>query len=134
MAHRTPRFYLKIVMVILAFFIIAGYSYFRARDMINGPEITILEPKNGTDFESPDINLTGVAKNVTFLTLNGRQIYTDSTGNFSRKLLLSRGYNIITLVARDKFNKIVDKSLQLTYGQNAATTDKDNVTSSTSPL
>ena len=126
MARREPRFYLKILFIITAFIIIASYSYFRAEVLIAGPEITVSEPKDGAYYTSPEVALKGKAKNISFLSLNGLPIYTDDNGNFGRKLLLSNGYNIITVVAKDKFNRVVEKSIQLTYEKSDVTISPTN--------
>jgi hypothetical protein len=133
MARRETRFYLRITLIVVAFVLIVGYSYFRAENLLTGPRLEILEPKNGTTLKTPEIVLKGEAKNISFLTLNGRQIYTDSAGNFSRELLLSGGYNIITVVAKDKFNRVVQKSIQLTYEQTSAV-ETDNANSTTTQI
>ncbi len=93
--------------------IILGYGLFQAHKYIEGPVLTIYSPQNGAVFNSPLIQIDGKAENVAYLRLNGRQIYTDTVGRFSEKLLLSPGYTILTLDARDKFGKLVSKQLQL---------------------
>ena len=137
MARREPRFYLKIFIISLLFLVIIGYAYFRAHDFLVGPSVAIIEPKNGKSFDSPDIIVSGTAKNISFLTLNGLQIYTDESGAFNRKLLLSQGYNIITLVGKDKFGRETKKTIGLVYfspNSQATTTNDETVSTSTKNL
>jgi hypothetical protein len=59
--------------------------------------------------------VVGEAKNVSYLSLNGRQIFTDESGTFSEKLLLPYGYTIMTLKARDRFGRSRTYTLELVY-------------------
>lgn len=93
--------------------LVAGYSLFSARHIIEGPQIKIKNPTNGKAFTESLISIEGKAKNVAFITLNDRQIFVDEQGKLQEKLLLSPGYNIIKLYARDKFGREVTKQLEL---------------------
>jgi hypothetical protein len=117
MSKRSPRGLLKIALIVFVFVGLATYGLFQARNFIAGPTLTILEPRDGTSFSSssPQILVSGEAKNISYLTLNGLQIFTDSKGKFSRQVALLPGLNVVSLEAKDKFNKVVKKSLQLIY-------------------
>lgn len=93
--------------------LIAVYAGYKFQDFWRGPTITINAPENGQQFEKPVVTLTGTAKRIAFLSLNGKQIYTDPSGQFEETLLLSPGHNIITISAEDKFNRETEKQLQL---------------------
>ncbi len=91
------------------------YAYFQSREYLQGPVLTIDEPLSGSLSTTSLIALHGTAKNVAFLTLNGRQIFTDELGRFSESLLLSEGYSIMTLEAKDRFGHTKTKKLELVY-------------------
>lgn len=93
--------------------IIVGYSLFQAQKLIRGPIIDIYTPQNGATYNQTLIEIEGRAQNVAYLNLNDRKIFTDKNGYFKEKLLLSPGYNIIKLDARDKFKKYTEKKLEL---------------------
>jgi len=101
--------------VIFFIVIIVGYGALEARNLAEGPIVSITNPRDGTVATSSVIAITGVAKNVSFITLNGNQIFTDENGNFSEDRIISTGYNVITVDARDKFGKKVEKVLYITY-------------------
>ena len=103
----------KLSIIALVALIIIGYSYFQSRNLIRGPELLIGSPENGSTFSAPLVSIKGTASNISFLTLNNRQIYVDSAGNFNEQLLLSDGYNLWTIEAKDKFGRIVSKKLEL---------------------
>ena len=102
---------------ILIFFAIAifGYIIFQARNIIIGPIIKIEAPINGSHLRESLIEIKGIAKNISYISMNDKQIFTDDNGVFSEKLLLSRGYNIIMIKAVDRFGRKIQKKLELIY-------------------
>src|ERR1035437_6663078 len=93
--------------------IIVGYSLFQANKILSGPIINIYTPQNGATYNSTLIEIDGQAKNIAYINLDDRQMFTDKDGNFSEKLLLSPGYNVVKLNAWDKFGKQTEKKLEL---------------------
>ena len=91
------------------------YVYLQSREYLRGPVLTIEEPLNGSMSTTSLVALLGRAHNISFLTLNGRQIFTDEQGRFKESLLLQDGYNIMTLEAKDRFGHSVEKRLELVY-------------------
>ncbi len=89
------------------------YAYFRARDFLRGPILTVDQPENGITLISPLTEISGTARNISFLSLDGRTIFTDKNGNWNEKQLLSDGYNIIEIDAKDRFGREIKKTLQL---------------------
>ena len=83
------------------FAIIILYAFWNGRNLILGPRITVTPPLKDVN----PIIIKGVAKNVSFLSLNGRQIFVDKDGNFLEDVLLLPGYNIITIEGGDRFGK-----------------------------
>lgn len=93
--------------------IITVYAVFQGYDLIRGPILEVKSPENGSSFSDPAIEIEGLAKNISFIYLNDKQIFVDPEGNFKEKLLLLPGYNIITLSAKDRFNREVSRELHL---------------------
>jgi len=112
-SHRTTAFKISIVIVISL--LILGYGLFQARNLIIGPEISVLTPKNGDNLTNPLVVVTGLATNITRISLNDRQIFVDKKGSFSEKLLVPPGYTIIKLAAQDKFGRTTQKLIELNY-------------------
>lgn len=92
---------------------IVGYALFQASNLIRGPIIDIYTPQNGATYNSILIEIDGRARNIAYINLNGTKMFTDKDGYFSEKLLLSPGYNVVTLDATDKFGKHTEKKLEL---------------------
>jgi hypothetical protein len=106
---------LKIWVTLCIIVIILGYGIFQAKNIIAGPKIEVSSPVNGASLGEPLIEIHGTARHISFLTLNGDKIYTDEAGAFREKILLSYGYNIMTLEAKDRFGRKVTKTLELIY-------------------
>ena len=92
------------------------FIFFNSRIFIAGPQITVLEPKNGYVFDNPFINIVGIAKNTAHISINDHPIFIDENGNFNEKLLLSPGVSIIEFYARDKFNREISFTYEYYYG------------------
>lgn len=131
---------MKISAIILFVFGLIGYSLFNSRIFIAGPQITIQEPQNGALIEEkPLIEVSGLAENIAYLRLNGRQIYTDENSFFEEALLLNPGYNIIQLEAEDKFGRGIKKIIEVVYDGDFAElendeTDEDDIINVTDEL
>lgn len=83
------------------------YAAFQGRSIIRGPSITLAtEPPTTT--ASSTILIEGTAENIVSLTLNGRPIFTDDRGNFSETLVLGPGYTVMTLTAKDRYDRETD--------------------------
>ncbi len=111
--NRNAISILKICALSLLVVVIAGYSLFQAQKLLAGPVIQIFTPQNGATYSQTLIEIDGQAKNIAYINLNDKQMFTDKNGNFSEKLLLSPGYNVVKLDAWDKFGKQTEKKLQL---------------------
>ena len=108
---------LQIVLPFILIFLLSAswYIYFQAEDLIRGPILTVTVPKNGTTVNNSLIEVAGKARNISHISMNDRQIFIDEEGVFKEKLLLSYGYNIITVTVEDKFGREVKERLHLIY-------------------
>lgn len=106
---------LKGWLIIGVIIFICGYSYFRLDNLLRGPKLTVETPGNGADISEPLVTISGHAKRISKITLNGYPIFTNETGYFKESLLLSPGYNILVLAAEDRFKREVSETLYLTH-------------------
>jgi hypothetical protein len=111
----TVKKSVNIILIVVFVVLLGGYSYGRARNIIFGPQIEILEPSDGDIMEDDLLTIKGKVKNVSYLFLNGRQIFIDENENFKEELLLHYGYNIIEITAKDRFDQTEKKTLQIVY-------------------
>ncbi|MEI6528480.1 MAG: hypothetical protein WCO10_02290 [bacterium] len=115
MSRRETKFYLKAIIISFFVLILLGYGIYEAWNLMTGPTIDISSPQNGITVSESLISIAGVARNINEIKMNDRPISIDEQGNFSEEMLLSYGYNIITLRAKDRFGKEVEKKLELIY-------------------
>lgn len=90
------------VALALAFLI---YALIEARGLFLGPTIILDSPKEGISTTSPLILLSGQSLRTKVLLANGGKVFIDTSGYFSEHLVLSPGYNIMTIVATDARGK-----------------------------
>ncbi|MBI2120384.1 MAG: hypothetical protein HYT94_02040 [Parcubacteria group bacterium] len=109
----TPKKTLSAFSVLLLAGTVIGYGYYRTRDFLAGPVVEITAPKNGQTLTRALIEVQGTSKNISFLNLNGRKIFTDETGKWHEKLLASPGYNRIEVSAKDRFGRDVTKTVEV---------------------
>src|SRR5690606_11152957 len=93
----------KYILTAIFFISLITYSAFQARFLILGPQISISNPTHGLAVPAQLVFVEGRAKNVAWLSLNDRQIFTNEEGYWSEKLLVSEGLSITTVKARDRF-------------------------------
>ncbi len=97
--------------------VVSLYGLFQARNLIEGPVITLETPADGSLLTQSLVTIQGTARNATKIALNGKDILPDTNGRFSEELLLSEGYNIITVEAEDQFGKRTQQKLEVMYQQ-----------------
>ena len=97
----------------MVFILLIFYALFEARALILGPYIKINQPQNEATLNDPLVVVEGESDNISWISLNGRQIFTDEKGNWSEKLLVSPGLSIITLRARDRFGRETEEEIRV---------------------
>jgi len=112
---RDGRFYLKIGLGLIGLLVIVSYSGYQMRHFLQGPRLAVDKPLNGKTVRESLVSIEGKASNIAFIYLDDRQIFIDTNGYFNEKLLLHKGYNIITLEAKDKFDRLVKKHIEVMY-------------------
>ena len=88
-------------------------------------------PTDGQYLESALIDVKGTANNISFISVDDRPIFLDKTGSFSEKLILSPGYNIMSIKGQDKFGRSIEKRFGLFLKKTAVLLP--DITSSSSP-
>ena len=117
--RETIKRVLVITSVIIVAIVIIAYSYHASKGIIVGPTIVITSPSvDETSFSSSTVEIKGIATRTQSISLNGRAILIDESGNFLETVILSPGYNVETLQGIDKFSHATTASLQLIYKPN----------------
>ena len=99
----------------LFFAVIAGYAYYRSQALVKGVILEVSGIEDGALYKTSRIDISGVAKNAKYLSINNREITIDDSSKFNDTILLAKGYNIVTVKAEDKFGNKKEKDYQLVY-------------------
>ncbi len=118
MTKQPVKFVARVVLIGIGVILIAGYVLYQARAIISGPQVSLTSPQSGSVVHSPLVSIEGSAKNISFISLNDRQIFVNSDGAFNEELLLAPGYNAWELEAKDKFGRTVSKKIELVLSKN----------------
>ncbi len=105
----------KIVGISIFLLFIVIYAFFRSEALIFGVKIKNVNIVDGSKVTNNILEITGNAKNAVNLTLNDRPISIDQRGNFDETIILSLGYNVISIKAKDKFGNNDEKIYKLIY-------------------
>jgi hypothetical protein len=109
------------------------YAATEARGLFIGPTIILNSPPEGISTTTPLILLSGQSLRTKELTANGDKVFIDTSGYFSEHLVLSPGYNIMTIVATDARGKRHTLVRHLIYDAPHERRDLTAIASTTTP-
>jgi len=119
--NKDAKKILKITLVSIFFIFIIIFAFFNSRNLIFGVKIKnvkfgVNQPAQAYMKVIDSIQkITGIAKNAVKISINGREISIDQKGNFDETISLFSGYNVIEIIAQDKFGNVDKKNYQLIY-------------------
>ncbi len=106
--------YLKIGFGVLLGVFFLTYAVYQARNLIQGPTITLSAEVEIVQ-SARGLTISGIARNVVVLRMNGKEIYTNERGAFEHTLTLENGYTIMTLEAEDRYGRKTDLTRSFIY-------------------
>ncbi len=110
--NKSIKWWLGILSCAFLFILIGVFTYMKMDFIFRGVKITASINKSEV---SPLVKVLGKAKNATYISLNGREIFIDKDGNFTENIALLPGLSVITLSAEDKFGHVDEKKLEVMY-------------------
>lgn len=110
-------FNIRRFLIISSVVLLVSYGIFNARNLLIGPTIEIFSPLNDSETNSNVLEVKGLAKNISFISLNEKPIFVSPDGFFDEKLLLSPGFNIIEVKAKDRFRQEEKEVIRVYYKQ-----------------
>ena len=113
--RHTTRKFLQITLISLILLLLLGYTGYEIQRVAFGPRIEVITPLNGALISNSLTEVSGIAKNIKDISLNDRKIFIDEQGNFREEVLLSYGYNAISIKAIDKFGRNTEKIIEVIY-------------------
>ena len=103
------------------FVVIGIYTVMKMKDVIWGVQVTIRGVIDGETVTEPKITLEGNARNIEVLTINDRVVGVSEDGEFRDSLILSPGYNIVSIKGDDKFGKHISQEYRVVYKKDPST-------------
>lgn len=117
--------YIRLVLISGIFVFIISFSFFQTKSLNRGAVVSIDTIFDGAIFQDPIVPFSGTAVHATHLSVNDREILVDETSHFSDELVLSSGYNIITVEASDKFKKKKVMTYRVLYEEQPDSENKE---------
>jgi len=102
----------------LGFFVfILLYAVLNTRFISRGISLSINGVENGKIYKEGSLEINGVAQHAKHVLINGREINLNQSGEFEDYLVLTPGYNVITISAEDKFGKVTKQIFDIVRDQ-----------------
>lgn len=116
--NKNIKWWLGFASCFVLFAFVGVFAYMKMSFLLKGVQIEAsIEYNEGT----PLAKVQGKAKNATYISLNGREIFIDKDGSFSEPIALIPGFSVITIKTQDKFSKNKEKKFQVVYEKSAGT-------------
>ena len=93
--------------LVIALFV--GYLAFQLQGFIFGSDLVLFTPRNGEHVKTSHIIIQGRATGMSFLFLDGRQVFSDDNGYFEEELILPYGLNIIRMTGKGRFGRTFEE-------------------------
>lgn len=106
----------KVLIVFLGImFIISGFAYLykQVDNFVSTPRLVVMKPLDGENINGRSVTVSGVAEKDARVTINGQHILVNEKGEFSEEIGLGGGLNMITVVAKNKFDKETIQSISV---------------------
>lgn len=87
--------------------VVVGYGLIEAWPLLAGPSLSVASPAPYATSTDGLFVVSGQARRVAALTLDGAPLLHDEAGAFSTTLAFPRGGSILTFVATDRFGRSV---------------------------
>jgi hypothetical protein len=104
---------LQKIISMLGIVAVIGLVFYNTRDIFLGAPLSVVTVKDGTTVTESFLPISGVAKNSSSVSINGRIVAVAKNGSFSDGVVLSPGYNIIEIAEQDRFGKEKHKVFHL---------------------
>jgi len=97
----------KIVLILFILFLILVAFYFwrEISFLVKAPGLEVFQPPTDITVTQEAFEILGKTEPISYLTINGEEIYIDRKGNFKTEIELSEGLNIIKINSKNRFGK-----------------------------
>lgn len=88
----------------LLLILLGGYILFQGRDVFFGPRLSLIEPRDGALIEGR-VLVRGKTDPLTKVFINEFESVSDSSGNFEEVIPFAKGFHVVEVVTKNRFNK-----------------------------
>jgi len=81
----------------------------------NPPSLSIESPSDGQKFSKPDVEIKGTSDKNTDIKVDNQPVISGANGDFSKKIRLSTGENLVEIISQDAAGNITKTELKLIY-------------------
>lgn len=108
----TPK---MIIITVSVLFVFSGfvYLYRQVNNFVSTPRLVVLTPADGVNVDGRTVRIAGVAEKNVQLSINDQPILVNENGEFSEDVGLQEGLNVITVVAKNKFEKASSQTVSV---------------------
>jgi hypothetical protein len=107
----------RIVLIIFILFLllVIGYFYRQINFLIRPPHLEVSQPPADITVKQSIFEIAGRTDPSAYLTVNDKKVYIDKQGNFQAEIELSQGVNVISIQAKNRFDKINEIIRRIIY-------------------
>lgn len=107
--------YIRLGLIIGFFAFMIALAFFQTKALSEGVTLKISGLQNGEMTDQGIVSLSGSAKHAKHLIINGREVVVNQENNFTEELVLSPGYNIVTVEAEDRYAKKTEATYKVFF-------------------
>lgn len=100
----TPKIIKNIIILIV---VLACFAYlgFAIKKFTSPPALVVENPNKNLVITEKTINVIGETEAESQVMINGNYVLSDTEGNFTKKINLKKGINIITITSKKKYGR-----------------------------
>lgn len=123
----TPKLIIASV-VALSVLSIFFYLYREVDSFISKPRLVIIKPVDGSATDGKTTHVTGIAEKDALVTINEQPVLVNEKGEFSQDIGLQEGLNVITVRAKNRFDKETSKVVSVNANYQNGSVQQDVAT------
>lgn len=108
----TPKIIIISAIILVAVAILA-YLYKEVNSFISTPRLVVIKPSDGLSVDGNSTHVTGIAEKDALVFINDQPVMVNENGEFGEDVGLKTGLNIITVKARNKFDKETSQTVSV---------------------
>lgn len=120
----TPKLIIASVLV-LSVISIFFYLYKEVDSFVSKPRLVIIKPVDGSSTDGKITHLTGIAEKDALVTVNEQPVLVNEKGEFSQDIGLQEGLNVITVRAKNRFDKETSRAVSVNANYQNLSVEQD---------